>query len=74
MRDHDRQQLEALADLEGCYSVDQLLAVAASDSVCPGICIDCGQAQKVEPDQDRGWCEMCFRTNVKSALVLAGLI
>jgi hypothetical protein len=74
MLHHDRLKLEALADWEGCRSVDELIALAASDSVCPGICIDCGQAQRVEPDQDCGWCEMCFRSNVKSALVLAGLI
>jgi hypothetical protein len=68
------QRLAELAESEGCATLDELLAAAASDSVSPGICIVCGYTTEVEPDQDRGWCENCGKGTVKSALVLFGVI
>lgn len=44
------------------------------DSVVPGICWGCGKIERVEPDQQRGWCSACKRTSVRSALILAGVI
>lgn len=46
------------------------------DGVCPAICMnpDCDYTTDMEPDQDRGWCEVCGTNTVKSALVLAGVI
>jgi hypothetical protein len=40
------------------------------------ICVTdgCDYTCEMEPDQDRGWCEVCSTNTVKSALVLAGLI
>jgi len=74
MRDDNRTKLEALAKIEGYEDVDALLEAAATDSVSPGICMDCGHSTEVELDQDSGWCENCDRNSVKSALILAGLI
>jgi len=41
-----------------------------------GICTNdgCDYTTDVEPDQDRGWCEVCGTNLVKSAPVLAGII
>ena len=69
-------KLAQLIESEGYSSLDDMLAVVASDSVAPGICIrqGCSYTCEVEPDQDAGWCEACSRQSVRSALVLAGII
>jgi len=33
-----------------------------------------GKRHEMEPDQDRGWCEVCERGTLVSGLVLGGLI
>lgn len=68
-------KLQKLAEIEG-YSIDDLLQAATFDSVSPAICInpDCDYTTEMEPDQDRGWCEVCEQNTVQSALILAGLI
>jgi hypothetical protein len=69
-------KLMKLCDIEGFDSLDDLLQAAATDSVCPAICMGegCDYATEMEPDQDRGFCEVCGGQTVTSALVLAGLI
>ena len=69
-------KLMTLCDLEGFDCLDDLLQVAATDSVCPAICMTegCDYTTEMEPDQDRGFCEVCGGQAVTSALVLAGLI
>ena len=71
-----RIKLEHLADIEGYERVDELLEAAALDSVCPAICMNdgCEYTAEMEPDQDRGWCEVCETNSIISALVLAGII
>ena len=66
--------LETLANDWGADSVEDLLKLATLDSVAPGICPVCEYTTEVEPDQDRGWCEVCDKGTVQSCLVLAGLI
>lgn len=75
-RDLRRAKLAKLIEIEGFKTLDQMLQAVAGDSVCPGICIDpdCNYTVEVEPDQDRGWCEVCGTQTVRSALILAGLI
>jgi hypothetical protein len=34
----------------------------------------CEYTAEMEPDQDRGWCEVCETNSMASALVLAGII
>jgi hypothetical protein len=65
--------------IEGFEDENELFAAAMSDSVCPAICcnpdnLDCDYTAEMEPDQDRGWCEMCERRTLVSELVLGGLI
>ena len=69
-------KLQKLLEIEGYATLEELLEAVFSDSVSPGICINdgCQYTVEVEPDQDRGWCEVCGTNTVKSALVLAGLI
>lgn len=74
-----RAKLAKLIELEGFDNEDVLFAAATSDSVCPAICCnpdnpECDYTVEMEPDQDRGWCEMCERSTLVSALVLGGLI
>jgi hypothetical protein len=69
-------KLMKLCEVEGFTSLDDLLQVAATDSVCPAICMTegCDYATEMEPDQDQGYCEVCGGNTVTSALVLAGFI
>ena len=52
------------------------MEAAALDSVSPAICMTegCDYTCEMEPDQDRGWCEVCGTNTMKSALILAGVI
>jgi hypothetical protein len=69
-------KLTQLAEIEGFGSIDEMLEAAVFDSVSPGICTcsGCDYTTEVEPDQRQGWCELCGRGTVASALVLAGII
>jgi hypothetical protein len=53
-----------------------LLEATALDRVSPAICTNenCDYRAEMEPDQDRGFCEVYGTNTVASALVLAGLI
>ncbi len=72
-------KLRRLCEIEGFEDETALFAAAISDSVCPAICCnpddpDCDYTAEMEPDQDQGWCEMCERGTLVSALVLGGII
>lgn len=69
-------KLMVLCEVEGFKSLDDLLEAAATDSVCPAICMTegCNCTTEMEPDQDRGYRESCGGNTVTSALVLAGFI
>jgi hypothetical protein len=70
------QKLDALCTIEGFDTIDALLSATVIDSVSPAICMTdgCTYTCDMEPDQDRGWCEVCGTNAMKSALVLAGVI
>jgi len=72
-------KLTKLVELEGFKSETALFEAAVSDSVSPAICCnpdnpDCDYTAEMEPDQAQGWCEVCERVTVISALVLGDLI
>jgi hypothetical protein len=69
-------KLMKLCDAQGFKSLDDLLALSVTDSVCPAICMTegCDHITEMESDQDEGYCEACGGKTVTSALVLAGLI
>lgn len=71
----DNPKLKALAKEEG-RSITELLKEGTYDSICMGICTnpDCNYTTQVEPDQDKGYCEVCNTQSVSSCLVLAGII
>ena len=69
-------KLKDLAKIEGHESIGALLNDSALDAVVPGICMVQGSnyTTKVEPDQERGYCESCEKGTVQSCLVIAGII
>jgi hypothetical protein len=72
-------RLAKLVEIEGFEDETALFAAAMSDSVCPAICCnpdnpECDYTAEMEPDQDRGWCEVCERGTLVSGLVLGGII
>ncbi len=71
----NENKLQQLADDWGMEVMD-MLSQATFDSISPGICMNagCDYSTDVEPDQDAGWCEICYEGSVKSALILAGVI
>jgi hypothetical protein len=73
---HKAQKLMRLCEIEGFENVEGVLFLSITDSVCPAICMTegCDYTTEMEPDQDRGFCEVCGGQTVASALVLAGLI
>ena len=71
-----QRKLALLAESEGLATIDELLELAARDVISPGICTNegCACTAEYEPDQDRGWCELCDEDTVASALILADRI
>ena len=66
----DTQALAMLARDEG-QTIEGLIETYIHSSVQPGICIQCGYVNsRLEPDQDRGWCEECEAGTCKSVGVL----
>ncbi len=72
-----RAKLKKLCEIEGFDDENELFAAAMSDSVCRAICCnpdnpECDYTAEMEPDQDqdKGWCEVCERGTLVSALVL----
>jgi len=65
-------KLERLARSEG-LPVEEMLTQAFFDGKCPAICMNegCNYTTNMEPDQSRGFCEVCGTNTVKSCLVLA---
>lgn len=73
-----RSKLNILADSEGIDLDNQeSLGEILMDSVQPGICMNPGcdyTTDSVEPDQNRGYCEICNTQTVKSISMLMGII
>lgn len=74
----DALALIQLAKAEGYPATGEgvlaLIEEAITDSVVPGICVDCHQTQECEPDARTNWCENCGQMKVRSCLDLAMLI
>lgn len=66
--------LAELVKAEGFASSHDLAEAYIMDSLVPGICRECGYTTHYEPDSTRGWCEVCDKGTVVSALVLMGII
>ena len=66
--------IQKIMDDYGYEDVDLLLQDTAFDSICPGVCYNCGYTTEVEPDQAGGWCEKCETPTVISALRLLDMI
>lgn len=67
---------QQLAEIEGYSNLYDLISDYQMESVIPGICMNqgCDYTTGVEPDQGRGWCEVCDTNSVMSAFRLMGII
>ena len=65
--------LKDLLKAEGYPDELTFIEEMITDSVSPGICEECGYTIDVEPDQQKGWCEICETGTVVSGMVLAGI-
>lgn len=77
--DFNNPKLLRLMEEEGYDDMMEFLEDCTYDKFpvgVPAICMDpdCDYTTEMEPDQDRGWCEVCEKNTVKSALVIAGII
>ncbi len=68
--------LRELADAEGYSDVIDMLEdfMDDRDTLSNAVCMYCGAHDKMEPDQDAGYCSECGRNEVKHAFILAGII
>jgi len=69
------KKINKLCEIEG-QTTEELLSAALMDGVCKGICMneDCDYTTNTEPDQDRGYCEVCGTNTVQSICILMGVI
>lgn len=71
-------KLNQLAVIEGYKNAQEMFedGELIGDCTVPGICqnVNCDFTTHYEPDQDKGWCEVCETNTVVSALVMAGFI
>lgn len=69
-------KLMKVCEAEGFATIEDLLRLSVTDSVCPAICMTegCDHISQMESDQEEGHCEKCGGNTMVSALVLADLI
>ena len=65
-----------LAEAYGYEDPMDLLEETGMDGAQPGICmaVGCDYTTDVEPDQNRGYCEVCEKQTVASISILLGVI
>jgi exosome complex RNA-binding protein Csl4 len=54
-------------------SLEKLMETTNCGSV-PSICTECGNIEEMEPDQEAGYCSNCGKNEVKSWMILSGVI
>jgi len=57
---HENEKLQAVAESMGYTDVNLFLEDNMFSSTCEGICMNCEYTTIVEPDQDRGYCEIKY--------------
>ncbi|GGI29824.1 hypothetical protein [Bradyrhizobium guangdongense] len=69
-------KLMMVCEAEGFATIDDLFVLLAADNLCPAICMTegCDRIERLESDQEEGYCEGCGGNTMVSVLVLAGLI
>lgn len=72
----NEEKLKELAKQWGYDDSEEFVADHMFGSTTPGICMHamCDYTTDVEPDQNRGYCEICQDKSVKSGLILAGVV
>jgi len=69
-----KEALEAATDAFGFNSSLELLEAATADSVVPGICLNCGYTEELEPDACDYDCPECKLPMLSSVLVIAEIL
>ena len=71
-----QKKIETLVKHWGFKSEKEYIEGSMFSSIVGGICNnpDCDYTTDVEPDQDRGYCEICGTRTVKSGLILTGIL
>ena len=69
-------KVDELAKGWGFADPEAMVEAYMFDGVMPAICTkeSCSYSTEYEPDQSRGWCEVCGTNTVVSAAVLLGVI
>ena len=69
-------KLMKVCEAEGFATIEDLVTLSVSDSICPAICMTegCDHIAPLETDQEEGYCEKCGGNTMVSVLVLAELI
>lgn len=75
-RTYRQSKLQQLTEDFGFSDIQNMLEAYVYDSVSPAICMNenCNYSTEYEPDQDKGYCEICHSQTVVSAFILAGII
>lgn len=69
-------KLETLLEIEGFEDEVSFVKEFAYSDCVPGICMnpDCDNTYDYEPDQNKGWCDICETKSVCSGLILIGVL
>jgi len=70
------KKIQALCEASGYDDPLAMLEEQSMDSVNDGICmmIGCDYTTQVEPDNNKGWCEVCEKPTVCSISMLMGVM
>ena len=70
------QKLLQIIEDEGFETELELLEEYHDRSIVPGICMNegCNFTAYYEPDQDKGYCDLCGTKTVVSCLILGGIM
>lgn len=65
-----------VCEAEGFATIDDLFVLLVTDNLCPAICMTegCDHIERLESDQEEGYCERCGGNTMVSVRVLAGLM
>jgi hypothetical protein len=70
----DFEKLLVICERWGYRDVPELIDKYLFKDTCPAICLKCGNVAEKSADALAGWCSVCDRDTMRSALVLAGIL
>jgi hypothetical protein len=70
----DIERLLMICKRWGYRDVPELIDKYLFKETCPAVCLKCGNVAEKSADALTGWCSVCDRYTMRSALVLAGIL